>query len=72
MIVDDRPIGEVVAALRPWVQGVIILRGTGLARRRVTGIYDLRHPDDALAALGRAQPMRFSRITPWVRVVTVD
>jgi transmembrane sensor len=72
LIVNDRPVGEVIEALRPWFHGLIIARGAGLTRDRVTGLYNLRDPDAALAALGQAHRFRVSSLTPWVRIVTVD
>jgi transmembrane sensor len=72
MFVKDRPVGEVLDALRPWYGGYMVVRGAGLASRRVTGIYDLRDPEAALSALGKAHPIRIRRITPWLKIVTVE
>jgi transmembrane sensor len=72
MFVKDRPVGEVLDALRPWYGGYMVVRGAGVASRRVTGIYDLRDPEAALSALGKAHPIRIRRITPWLKIVTVE
>lgn len=72
LFVRNRPIGEVLAELRSWYSGYIVTRGTGLATRRVTGIYDLRYPDAALAALAKAHALDVKQITPWIRIVTVN
>lgn len=72
LFVKNRPIGEVLRDLRPWYSGYIVIRGSGLQTRRVTGIYDLRHPDTALSALSKAHPLSVQQLTPWVRVVTVN
>lgn len=72
MFVKDRPVGEVLEALRPWYGGYMLVRGPGLASRRVTGIYDLRDPDAALSALGKAHRVRVRHITPWLKIVTVE
>lgn len=72
MFVKNRPVGEVLDALRPWYGGYMVVRGRGLASRRVTGIYDLRDPEAALSALGKAHPIRVRRITPWLKIVTVE
>jgi len=71
-IVNDRPLGEVIDALRPWYKGFIIADGTGLDRRRVTGIYDLRNPDAALVALAKAHDLTIREVSPWLRIVTVN
>lgn len=70
-IVNDRPIGEVIDALRPWYGGYIMASGSDLQRLRVTGLYDLRDPDAALMALGRAHNLNVRKVTPWLRIVTV-
>ncbi|WP_255265982.1 FecR family protein [Sphingopyxis terrae] len=70
-IVSDQSIGEVIERLRPWYKGFIVARGPGLMRRRVSGIYDLRDPDLALEAIARAHRVKVSRVSPWLRIVTV-
>jgi transmembrane sensor len=70
-IVDDRPISDVIDRIRPWYGGYIIARGVGLRDRRVSGIYDLRHPDRALEALTRAHKVTVSSVSPWLRIVTI-
>lgn len=69
--VTDRPLSEVVEALRPWHRGLLVARGAGMARH-VTGVYDLRHPDRALAALSRAHGVTVRRTTPWLTIVSID
>lgn len=71
-VATDRPIRDVVDALRPWYRGIIVARGDGLERRRVTGVYDLRHPQEALAALAAVHRVRVTRVTPWITIVTSD
>lgn len=70
-IVNDQPIGDVIDLLRPWYKGHIVARGPGLKHRRVSGVYDLRDPDLALEALGRAHDVTISQVSPWLRIVTV-
>lgn len=72
VIVADRPMREIVDALRPWYGGIIIARGAGLDQRRVTGVYDLRHPEQALTALAAAHHANVRRITPWILVIWAD
>lgn len=69
-IVNDRPVSEVIEVLRPWYGGYIMANGPELERLRVTGLYDLRDPDAALAALSKAHDLQVRRLTPWLRVVT--
>lgn len=71
VVVADRPLGEAVAALRPWHRGLLLTRGPGMARH-VTGVYDLRRPDRALAAMRRAHGVSVWQVTPWITVVAAD
>lgn len=68
--VRDRPITDVVDALRPWFAGVIIVRGDGFARQRVTGIYNAADPVEALKGLTQAYGGSVSTVTPWVIVLS--
>lgn len=70
IVVEDRPVSDVVDALRPWFRGVILLRGESFARQRVTGVYNTADPVEALRGLVRAHGGRVSRITPWIVVLT--
>ncbi|MET4896651.1 FecR domain-containing protein [Sphingomonadaceae bacterium jetA1] len=71
LLVTDRPLGDVVEALRPWYRGLLVARGAGMARH-VTGVYDLRHPDRALAAIQMAHGVTVRQVTPWIIIVTAD
>lgn len=71
LVVTDRPLRDVVAALRPWHHGLLLARGAGMARH-VTGVYDLRHSDQALAAMRRAHGLTVRQITPWITIVTAN
>lgn len=68
--VQDRPMREVIDALRPWYHGTILMRSDALADRRVTGVYDLRDPAGAMTALAKAYGGQVTRITPWVMVLS--
>ncbi len=70
LVVRDRPAGEIVAALRPYYRGAILVRDEAFAARRVSGIYDLRDPERTLRALGEAHGATVRRISPWLLVVT--
>lgn len=71
LVINNRPLREVVAALRPWHRGLLLTRGAGM-ERRVSGVYDLRHPDHALAALRQAHGTTTITVTPWITVVGLD
>lgn len=70
LIVSDQPVQDVIEALRPWRKGVILTTGAGLKSKRVTGVYNLRDTDAALAALAQVHELRVREITPWITVVS--
>lgn len=70
LIVSDRPMLDVIEALRPWRKGVILTTGAGLKSKRVTGVYNLQDTDAALAALAQVHDLRVRDITPWITVVS--
>lgn len=70
IVVQDRPVSEVIDALRPWFTGTILMRGNGFARERVTGVYNTADPIEALRGLVQAHGGRVTQITPWVLVLT--
>lgn len=72
LAVQDRPVSEVVEALRPWHRGVILVRPGALAGRRVTGIYDLRDTAGAMTALTKAHGGRVTQVTPWLLILSDD
>lgn len=72
IVASDRPVMEVIDALRPWQSGFILTVGKGFANRRVTGVYDARQPAHVLQALALSQNMRVRNLTPWITVVSAD
>jgi transmembrane sensor len=72
LIVKNRPVGEVVDALRPYFNGVVVLRGAALADQPLTGVYNLSNPVEALRAVARAQGASMHRIAPWLIVISAE
>ncbi|WP_421997913.1 FecR family protein [Reyranella sp.] len=72
LVVKSQPVAEVVAALRPYFDGLVVLRGASLAAQPLTGIYNLSDPVEALRAVARAQGASFHRLTPWLVVIAGD
>jgi len=69
-LAENRTVGSMIDEIRPWFAGRIIVADAGLAGRRVTGIYNVRDPEQALAMIVRPHGGRVTRITPWLLVVT--
>lgn len=70
ILASDRPVGEVIEALRPWYRGTIVTFGKGFDQRRVTGVYDARQPERVLHALARSHHLRIRNLTPWITVIS--
>ncbi|WP_428669677.1 FecR family protein [Reyranella sp.] len=63
LVVDGVSLAEVVEELGRHHRGFIVIRDPALAARRVTGVFDLRHPVDALDAIARSQRASITQIT---------
>lgn len=72
LVVKGRPVAEVVDALRPYFDGLVVLRGAALADQPLTGVYNLTDPVEALRAVAQAQGARLHRISPWLIVISAD
>lgn len=72
LIVKDRPVRDVVDALRPYFNGLVMLRGATLADQPLTGVYNLSDPVEALRAVARAQGATLHRISPWLVMISGD
>lgn len=70
LIVDGATLAEIVEELGRHHPGVIVLRDRSLADRRITGVFDLRRPVEALNAIARSQHGSITEITPYVLVVS--
>lgn len=72
LVVKSRPVAEVVDALRPYFDGVVIVRGATLAAQPLTGVYNLADPVEALRAVARAQGAVLHRLSPWIIIISGD
>lgn len=70
LVVDGASLAEVVEELGRHHPGFIVIRDPELAARRVTGVFDLRRPLDALDAIARSQRASITRITPYLLLLS--
>ncbi|AFT69657.1 Anti-FecI sigma factor, FecR [Alloalcanivorax dieselolei B5] len=70
LFVHDATVADVAATLQRYHQGHILLTDEALARKRVTGAYDLSVPDQALDNLIAAHQGRLLSLSPLLRIVT--
>jgi transmembrane sensor len=72
LVVKNRPVGEVVDALRPYFDGLVVLRGATLADQPLTGVYNLSDAVEALRAVAHAQGASMHRLSPWLIVISAN
>lgn len=73
IVAHDQPISDVVNELRPYFNGAIVIASDAVARRRVTDVYRLHEPVEALRALGRAYgEIRVTQVLPWLVIVSAN
>ncbi|MFD2262876.1 FecR family protein [Lacibacterium aquatile] len=70
LIAKDRPVRAVIEDLRPYFDGMLLLRGDKLAEQPLTGVYKLSDPFAALQAVAATQGAKITRITPWITVIS--
>jgi transmembrane sensor len=70
LVVDSATIAEVVEELGRHHAGVVVMSSRALGERRVSGIFDLRRPIEALQAAVRTQGGSVTTITPYLVVVS--
>jgi transmembrane sensor len=69
-VAEDKPLGDVVAALRAYHAGWIVVGGREIAALRVDAVLDLREPDAALDALAAGLPVAIRRFSPYLTVIS--
>lgn len=69
--VSDEALGDVVSLIQRQHTAWIILQGD-VDALRVTGLYDLRDPDQALAALIAPFGLRMRKVSPYLRVISTE
>lgn len=69
LVVYDMPVRDVVEQLGRYRPGAIVFRDAAIADRLVTGMIDLRRPNEALQALVDLQQGSMIEITPYLSVI---
>ena len=70
MLVIDQPVSDVVARLRPYQPGLIVLNDEALGKRRITAALDLRSPRQALQAAIAPLGGHVTTLSPYVLMVS--
>ncbi|WP_421999260.1 FecR family protein [Reyranella sp.] len=69
LVAMDRPAGEIVAELRRYHAGLIVVQSGAFASRRVSGIYDLKDPASTLRGVAASHGASVHQLSPWLLVV---
>lgn len=69
LFVENASVNEILQQMRRYTPGWIVLADPALAERRLSGSYDMRDPERALAALAQSLSAPSGQVTPWVRVL---
>jgi len=65
VVINDRPLSELIAELQRYRRGRIFLADKQIENLRITGIFSLNNPDDALHSICKAMDLQEKQIGPW-------
>ncbi|NOV32565.1 DUF4880 domain-containing protein [Methylomonas sp. ZR1] len=66
LVINDRPLADLISELERYRLGRIFLADATLKNLRVTGVFSLDAPDEALSSVRKALALQETRIGPWV------
>ncbi|MFT4090282.1 MAG: FecR domain-containing protein [Asticcacaulis sp.] len=70
LLIEDASVAEVVEQIRPYYKGMIVVTNDRLAKKRVTGVFEVRDPVKALRTLTDPHAGRVKQISPWLVFVS--
>ncbi|GEC17151.1 hypothetical protein NWI01_30430 [Nitrobacter winogradskyi] len=70
LAVKDEAISDVIDEIGRHYHGKIIIISSELRNKRLTGVYDLKKPVDAVHAVAQALGARARQVSPWLLVVS--
>src|SRR3546814_8527999 len=68
-MIEDVPLSEGIDQLRRYYSGAIVLTSSELGDRRVTGVFDVDDPEEALRLMVRQHGATVRSVTPWLMIV---
>jgi transmembrane sensor len=63
---NDKPLGEVIAALARYHRGYVLIAGRALRDRRVTGVFRTDQPLEALRAIEKSLGLKSTRLSDYL------
>lgn len=70
LVVKDWPVSDVISEIRRHYSGTIVLADSHFGKQRITGVYDLKNPIEALRAVAQTHGVQTRQISPWLTVVS--
>lgn len=70
LLADDETVAAVVSQIGRWHSGRIVMVGSSLGARRISGVFDLRSPRLALEAVVHPFQARVRHLSPWLTVIS--
>ncbi|MEL4392672.1 FecR domain-containing protein [Shewanella algae] len=71
LVVDKEPISTVVARIGRWKRGRVMIADAGLGAQRISGVYNLENPLEAIEAAVQPLGGKVREISPWLTVISV-
>lgn len=68
LIFNRRPLGDVVAEIKRYRSGQIVIASAGLRALEVTGVFELADPEAILRTIEETLPVHVTRL-PFVTVI---
>ncbi len=65
LVINDRPLGELIAELNRYRAGHIFLSGADLTKLRISGVFSLDHPDSTLDTVQAVLGLKQTRLGNW-------
>lgn len=69
LVAENDTVATVVARIGRWQPGRVVIANAALAGQRISGVYDLQHPFNALQALVQPLGGRVRQFSPWLTVI---
>ena len=69
LFVENQTVADIAERLQRYTSGWIVIADPALKQRRITGVFDLNHPDRALKALAQSLAVETRQVSPWVHVL---
>lgn len=70
VLMENGTVSDLVAALKPWQPGLMIVLDQDLGRQPVSGVYNLHHPVQALELALKPHGGHVHRLSRWLTVIS--